>query len=61
MDDVHAREDGTDPRSCPDKEKPRATVKQYVSFVATQVAQNLEGMAFARGEKKPRQYQSDAA
>ncbi len=41
--------------------KPRATVAQYVALVATQVAPNLEGIALAREEKKPRQYQSDAA
>ncbi|CAK0887182.1 unnamed protein product [Prorocentrum cordatum] len=56
-----AEGDSLDPAHCPDREKPRATVHQYVSMIAMQVAPNLEGIALAREEKKPRQYQSDAA
>ena len=55
------KEQSMDPDHCPDKGKPRVTLKQYVSLVATEVAANLEGIALAREEKKPRQYQSDAA
>ena len=36
-------------------------MKQYAAIVGLQVAQNLEGLARARLEKRPRQYQSDAA
>ena len=50
-----------DPDHCPDKGKERATVKQYAAIVGLQVAKNLEGLARARLEKRPRQYQSDAA
>ena len=49
------------PEHCHDREKPRATLQQYVSLVGTEVALNLEGIARARLEKRPRQYQSDAA
>ena len=36
-------------------------MKQYVAIVGQDVAANLEGIASARLEKRPRQYQSDAA
>ena len=36
-------------------------MKQYAAIVGLQVAQNLEGLARARMEHRPRQYQSDAA
>ena len=49
------------PEYCHDREKPRATLQQYVALVGTEVALNLEGIARARLEKRPRQYQSDAA
>ena len=52
--------DSLDPAHCPDKDKPRATARQYVSMIAMQVAPNLDGIALAREENKPRQYQSDA-
>ena len=52
--------DSQDPARCPDKEKPRATARQYVSMMAMQAAPNLDGIALAREERKPRQYQSDA-
>ena len=50
-----------DPEHCHDKDKPRATMTQYVALVGEEVAVNLEGIARARLEKRPRQYQSDAA
>ena len=50
-----------DPEICHDKDKPRATVEQYVALVGEDVATNLEGVARASREKRPRQYQSDAA
>ena len=49
-----------DPEYCHDKDKPRSTMEQYVSLVGAEVATNLEGIARARLEKPPRQYQSDA-
>ena len=52
---------GLDPDWCHDRAKPRATVEQYTALVGEEVAANLEGIARARTEKKPRQYQSDAA
>ena len=52
---------GLDPDWCHDRAKPRATVEQYTSLVGEDVAANLEGIARARKDKKPRQYQSDAA
>ncbi|CAK0799537.1 unnamed protein product [Prorocentrum cordatum] len=45
----------------PGESKPRATVKQCAAIVGLQVAQNLGGLARARMEHRPRQYQSDAA
>ena len=36
-------------------------MKQYAALVGRLVAQNLEGLARARMEHRPRQYQSDAA
>jgi hypothetical protein len=50
-----------DPEWCPDRAKPRATVEQYTAHVGEDVAVNLEGIARARSDKRPRQYQSDAA
>ena len=50
-----------EPEHCFDKDKPRATVQQYTAYVGTQVKDNMEGLALARLEKKPRQYQTDAA
>ena len=50
-----------DPVHCPDRSKPRATVAEYVALIGEDVAWNLEGIARARLEKRPRQYQSDAA
>ena len=50
-----------DPPYCHDRSKPRATVAQYAALVGEEVAWNLEGIARARLEKRPRQYQSDAA
>ena len=50
-----------DPEHCHDREKPRATVAQYAALLSTQVAAHLEGIARARLERRPRQYQSDAA
>ena len=50
-----------DPEYCKDKDKPRATVEEYVAIIGQEVALNLEGIARARLEKKPRQYQVDAA
>ena len=50
-----------DPEHCPDQDKPRATVEQYVALVGEDVSANLEGIARARLEERPRQYQSDAA
>jgi len=50
-----------DPEYCKDKDKPRATVEEYVAIIGQEVAVNLEGIARARLEKKPRQYQVDAA
>ena len=50
-----------DPDCCHDKEKPRATVEQYTSLIGVEVAANLEAIARARQEKRPRLYQSDAA
>ena len=35
-------------------------MEQYVAVLGCQVAHNLEGIALAREDKKPRQYQSDA-
>ena len=52
---------GAEPSYCFDREKPRATLQQYVALVGEDVAVNLEGIARARLEKKPRQYQSDAS
>lgn len=49
-----------DPPHCHDRSKPRATVQQYTSLIGVDVAVNLEGVARARLEKRPRQYQSDA-
>ena len=46
-----------DPEYCHDRDKPRCTMQQYVALVAEEVAQNLEGLARARLEKRPRQYQ----
>ena len=46
-------DDSLDPAHCPDREKPRATVHQYVSMIAMQVAPNLEGIALAREERNP--------
>ena len=50
-----------DPENCPDRAKPRPTVAQYAALLSTQVACNLEGIAGARLERRPRQYQSDAS
>jgi len=50
-----------DPEYCHDRFEPRCTMKQYVALVGQDVAANLEGIASARLEKRPRQYQSDAA
>ena len=50
-----------DPEWCPDSGKPRATVELYTALVGEDVAANLEGLARARMEKPPRQYQTDAA
>ena len=44
----------------PDAEKPRATVRQYAALIAQKVHSNLEGLARARLEKRPRPYQTDA-
>ena len=55
---LHA--DALDPEWCHDRNKPRATMEQYVALVGEDVAVNLEGIARARMEKRPRQYQSDA-
>jgi hypothetical protein len=52
---------GAEPSYCFDRQKPRATLQQYVALVGEEVAVNLEGIARARLEKKPRQYQSDAS
>ena len=52
---------GAEPSYCFDREKPRATLQQYVALVGEEVAVNLEGIARARLEKRPRQYQSDAS
>ena len=49
-----------DPEHCHDKEKPRTTMAQYVALIGEEMAANLEGIARARMEKRPRQYQSDA-
>lgn len=54
-------DDSCDPEYCHDRTKPRCTVKQYVALVGQRVAWNLEGLASARLEKRPRQYQNDAA
>ena len=50
-----------DPEHCHDREKPRATVAQYAALLSTQVASNLEGIARARFERRPRQSQSGAS
>ncbi|HIE68667.1 MAG TPA: hypothetical protein EYP98_00100, partial [Planctomycetes bacterium] len=50
-----------DPEYCHDLDKPRATVEHYVALVGWEVAVNLEAVARARLEKRPRQYQTDAA
>lgn len=50
-----------DPEYCHDRAKPRCTVKQYGALVGQDVAWNLEAIASARLEKRPRQYQSDAS
>ena len=50
-----------DPPHCHDRSKPRATVAQYAALVGEEVAWNLECIARARLEKRPREYQSDAA
>jgi len=50
----------SDPPHCHDRGKPRATVQQYTSLIGVDVAVNLEAVARARLEKRPRQYQSDA-
>ena len=50
-----------DPVHCHDRGKPRATVAQYTALLCVEVAANLEGLARARLEKRPRQYQSDAS
>ena len=34
----------SDPNCCPDHEKPRASVEQYVALVGADVAANLEGI-----------------
>ena len=44
----------------PDEGKPRATVQQYAALIAQKVMANLEGLAQARLEKRPRPYQTDA-
>jgi len=49
-----------DPPHCPDKNKPRARVAEYSALVGVDVAMNLEGIARARLERRPRQYQGDA-
>ena len=59
--EIGGEERGMDPSYCPDKQKPRVIVEQYVALVTTEVAANLEGIAFAREERKPRQYQRDAS
>ena len=52
--------DGVDPPECKDRDKTRATVSEYVAIIGQDVAVNLEGLAVARLDKKPRQYQTDA-
>ena len=44
-----------------DAAKPRATVEQYTAMICQEVSVNLEGIALARQERKPRMYQSDGA
>jgi hypothetical protein len=50
-----------DPEYCHDRAKPRVSMAQYVALVGMDVAENLEGIARARMDKKPRHYQSAAA
>ena len=52
----------SDPEESPDPDegKPRATVRQYSALIAQKVMTNLEGLAQARVEKRPRPYQTDA-
>ena len=52
---------GPEPDWCHDRDKPRATVREYTSLIGEDVAANLEAIARARKERRPRQYQSDAA
>ena len=52
---------GLDPEWCHDRAKPRATVQHYTALIGDDVAANLEALAWARMDKRPRQYQSDAA
>ena len=49
-----------DPPDDPDREKPRASVEEYVALLGDVVALNLDGIARARVEKKQRQYRTDA-
>ena len=56
-DDAHA----LDPEYCHDRAKPRMDLAQYVALVGVDVAENLEGIARARMDKKPRHYQTAAA
>ena len=56
--DVSGGEMGESPD--PDEGKPRAIVKQYSALIAQKVMTNLEGLAQARVEKRPRPYQTDA-
>ena len=58
--DLSCAED-PEPVGSHDRGKPRATMAQYVALIGEDVAANLEGIARARLEKPPRQYQSDAA
>ena len=49
-----------DPPDDPDREKPRASVEEYVALIGDAVALNLDSLARARVENKQRQYRTDA-
>ena len=49
-----------DPPDDPDREKPRASVEEYVALIGDAVALNLDSLARARVEKQQRQYRTDA-
>ena len=49
-----------DPPDDPYRQKPRASVEEYVALIGGAEALNLDGLARTRVEKKQRQYRTDA-